>query len=139
MRGRAFVDTNVFVCFRDSSEAKKQRTAYDLLNELWATGSGRISTQVCNEYYVTVTRKLDPGLSPVEAWEDVVMLEAWHPLSIGMPVLHRAREIESKYGISWWDALIVSAASLLECDIIYSEDLGSGQSYSGVRVVNPFE
>ncbi len=138
MSDSAFVDTNVLVYARDSSEPKKQALAMDLLKELWETGGGRISTQVCSEYFVTVTQKLTPGLSKEEAWEDIEDLAAWNPAPVNMQVLREARQIQKRYDISWWDSLILSAALFTNCRCIYSEDLDSGSTYSGVKVINPF-
>lgn len=76
-----FVDTNVLVYARDARDPRKQTAAAEWLAELWASRRGRISAQVLQEYYVTVTAKLDPGLSLEEAREDVIALRSWHPLA----------------------------------------------------------
>ena len=75
-----FVDTNVLVYARDASERDKQRRASAWMAHLWRTGSGRLSVQVLQEYYVTVTRKLQPGLPKKDARADVQDLLAWKPL-----------------------------------------------------------
>jgi predicted nucleic acid-binding protein len=49
-----------------------------------------------------------------------------------------AIEIQKRYQISFWDAMIVRSAAQLNCEIIWSEDLNPGQMYEGVQVVNPF-
>ena len=138
MNGNSFVDTNILVYARDSTEPGKQRIAEELLRRLWEERSGRISCQVCSEYYVTVTQKLDPGLSREEAWEDVRDLSAWRPSAIDMTTLYRAREIQDEYGLSWWDSQIIASAYLLECERIYSEDFGHGRKYRGIEVIDPF-
>ncbi len=137
MSGRVFVDTNILVYCRDASETKKQPRAAACVEKLWREQCGRISTQVLNEYYVTVTRKLDPGMSPKMAWKDVYALMAWEPAPIDSSLLQRARDVEIRFSISWWDALIIAAAVATECKIIYSEDLSEGQVYAGVKVENP--
>jgi predicted nucleic acid-binding protein len=58
-----FVDTNVLVDARDSADLEKQATASAWMQHLWTSAEGRLSVQVLQEYYVTVTRKLDPGLN----------------------------------------------------------------------------
>lgn len=137
MRDEVFVDTNILVYSRDASEADKQPRALACLETLWREQRGHISAQVLNEYYVTVTRKLDPGMSADDAWEDVCALMAWDPVAVDDGLLRRARDIEQAHSISWWDALIVAAAVVAGCDVIYSEDLADGQVYAGVRVQNP--
>ncbi len=89
------------------------------LAELWVARSGRISMQVLSEYFVTVTRKLDPGLTPEEAWDDIEALYAWKPQTIDMPLLSRSFAIQRRYQLSWWDSMIVAA-------------------YFGITVENPF-
>ncbi len=138
MRGRTFVDTNILVYSRDSHEPGKQRIAAESLGHLWLKGSGRISTQVLNEYFVTVSRKLTYHLSEEEAWEDVEDLESWNPVPVDIKCLKIARHVQIRYKISWRDSLIIAAASIAGCDTILSEDLNHGQQYLGVRVENPF-
>jgi predicted nucleic acid-binding protein len=95
------VDTNVLVYARDASEPAKQARASEWLRELWLEQRGRTSAQVLSEYYTTVTRKLRPGLTPDEAWDDVTALFAWQPQKIDRLVLENAREIERRHALSW--------------------------------------
>ncbi len=133
-----FVDTNVLVYARDASEPEKQPLALAWLDTLWRSMRGRLSTQVINEYYVTVTRKLDPGLTIEEAREDVRGLLTWDPLPLDSVVIEGAFEAQDCYGFSYWDALIVTAAQLSEAKFLLSEDLQDGQDLQGILVVNPF-
>jgi predicted nucleic acid-binding protein len=135
---RFFVDTNLFVYFRDSTEAKKQVLAADWVHYLVENRNGRISTQVLNEFYVTVTQKLKPGMTGAEAWEDVTALMVWNPIPIDTEVLHRAREVQTRYQFSWWDSLVVASAINAQCDFLLTEDLSEGQTLDGVKVINPF-
>ncbi len=135
---RVFVDTNVLVYARDPFEPDKQARAQDWMRSLWASRTGRVSTQVLNEYYVTVTRKLRPVLPTVRAQADVRDLYMWRPIAIDVDVLGAAWEIEERYGLSYWDALIVAAAQIAGCDRLLTEDLSDGQSLGGVIVMNPF-
>ena len=85
MNDNIFVDTNILLYARDASETEKQKIAAEKLDRLWDQQNGRLSTQVLNEYFVKVTRKLKPGLSPEEAWDDVEALNAWDPLPSTCP------------------------------------------------------
>jgi predicted nucleic acid-binding protein len=67
MTARVFVDSNVLVYERDSSEPDKQPLAEAWVRRLWEERTGRISFQVLQEFYVNVTTKRKPGLSPDEA------------------------------------------------------------------------
>jgi len=138
MIDKTFVDTNILVYARDASFPEKQKIAYDLLGGLWRNRSGRLSVQVCNEYYVTVTRKLKPGLDEAEAWRDIELYEAWDPLPMDLRTLRKSREVQLRYGLSWWDSLIVASAYFAECNRVVSEDLNAEQDYFGIRVENPF-
>lgn len=133
-----FVDTNVFVYARDEGEPEKSAHALAWLSGLWESRSGRTGIQVLNEYYVTVTRKLDPGIAEGDAWQDVLDLLAWDPVAVDTEVIKLAREVALPYGFSWWDAQIVAAAQLSAVDILITEDLQHGQDLNGVLVVNPF-
>ncbi len=138
MSDNVFVDANILLYSRDASEPEKQVIASARLDELWEKHTGRLSVQVLNEYFVNVTRKLDPGLSPEEAWDDIEALSAWAPLPLDMGILTRAFAVQRRYGLSWWDSMIVAAAEASDCSVILSEDLSDGSSYFGITVENPF-
>ena len=133
-----FVDTNILVYARDSSNPEKQARAIAVLELLWRHGTGRLSTQVLQEYYVTVTRKLRPGLPPDMAREDIRDLLAWSPRPVTADVLESAWEIEDHWKLSWWDSLIV--ASALDCGVttLLSEDLQDGLAVHSLKILNPF-
>lgn len=138
MSGRFFVDTNILVYAYDAAHAAKQAIAAEWLIRLWHERSGRTSIQVLNELYVTVTRKLGRRLQTNEAWDIVRSLMAWEPHPIDRDLLLRAREIEERYRIGWWDSLIVGAAHLQDCDVLLTEDLQAGMIFGSVTVLNPF-
>lgn len=134
----AFVDTNVLVYARDSSEPEKQPRAREWLAQLWRTRDGRLSFQVLEEYYVTVTRKLRPGLERDEAQADVRDLLAWRPVGVDSLTLDAAWGMERRFRLHFWDALIVASAQAAGCECLLTEDLTHGRLFNGVRVVNPF-
>lgn len=138
MSDKFFVDTNLLVYSRDASEPEKQQKAMIWMTHLWHDKSGRLSYQVLQEFYITVTHKLDPGLPKDIARTDVRSLMSWQPLTSSAPILERAWSIQDRYGLSWWDALIVSAAHTAECRYLLSEDLQDKQDLGNVQVINPF-
>jgi predicted nucleic acid-binding protein len=138
MTATVFVDTNIFVYARDASEPAKQPLAAEWLRELWTEQRGRTSIQVLSEYYTTVTRKLRPGLSTEDAWEDVSALFAWEPQEVDRAVVVRAHDIERRHSLSWWDSMIVASAQLQDCAVLLSEDLQHGWICGTVVVRNPF-
>ena len=138
MSGNCFVDTNIFVYFRDASEAEKQKTASLWLKRLWERQEGRISWQVLNEYYVTVTQKLKPGLDQAMARADVRNLMSWNPILVDGAIMEKAWGLQDHYKFSWWDSLIIAAALEAGCTTLLSEDLHHGQYIHGLTIINPF-
>ena len=137
MSDKAFVDTNILVYARDRAAGAKQVRAEALMRKLWETRQGRVSIQVLNEYFVTVTQKLKPGMTRDDAWADVAAMQAWAPVSMDWKLLEVARSLQQQHALSWWDTLIVAAAQIAGCDVLYSEDFADGAVLGGVRVVNP--
>lgn len=138
MSARVFVDTNVLLYAHDASEPAKQPRARVWLEHLWREMAGRTSMLVLSEYYFSVTRKLDPGLRPDAAWDDVTTYFAWRPYPVDVPLLGRARQIEQRYRLSWWDSMIIGAAQLQDCTLLLTEDLQDGAAYGEVTVRSPF-
>jgi hypothetical protein len=92
-----FADTDVLVYSRDSSELAKHAQAHAWVEHLWRTRTGRLSYQVLQEYYVTVTEKLSPGLSADSARKDVLALCAWQPVAMDRRGLEGAWQIQDRY------------------------------------------
>jgi predicted nucleic acid-binding protein len=138
MTAAVFVDTNVLLYRRDPDQPLKQRLAAAWLEHLWREGAARASMQVISEYYVNITRKLRPGLSPDAAWEDVKLFMAWNPAPVDRALLEAAHEIEGRYRLHWWDCQVVAAAQLQGCALLLTEDLQDGAVYGGVTVRSPF-
>jgi predicted nucleic acid-binding protein len=108
------------------------------LERLWRERAGRTSWQALNEFYVTVTRKLRPGMPLGEARGEVRALAAWNPAVVDERLVRAAWDAQDHWCVSWWDACIVAAAQTQECGLLLSEDFQHGQDMGGVRVVNPF-
>jgi len=135
---RIFVDTNVLVYAHDVDAGQKHQIAQGLLVELWNNRTGVLSVQVFQEFYVTVTRKLIHPLSAKEARNIIQNYLNWHiEVNDSLSVLNASR-IEENYKISFWDALIVAAASKAKVSRILTEDLKSGQVIEGMLIENPF-
>lgn len=136
MSGRTFIDTNVFVYAFDTNEPVKQQIALRTLAE---TGDRAVlSTQVLSEFYVVATRKLPDPLAPRIAAEIIGELSRLSVVDTDTVLVRSAIEISDRSQISFWDGLIVAAASASQCDRILTEDLASGATLAGVHIVNPF-
>lgn len=138
MSARVFVDTNILVYSRDASEAEKQAVALQWLAVLWRQHSGRISFQTLNEFYMTVTQRLKPGLTREEAQADIRNLLLWNPITVDNTVMENAWLIQESHRFSWWDSLILSAAQIQDCAFVLSEDLQHGQQVGNLTIINPF-
>jgi predicted nucleic acid-binding protein len=132
-----FVDTNIllYAISSDPREARKAATALELLD----TADLALSVQVLQEFYVQATRATKPDrIQPDQA---LALIESWlrFPVQeVTTDILRAAIASAERFGLSYWDAAILEAARALGCREVLSEDLNSGQSYGGVRVVNPF-
>lgn len=133
-----FVDTNVLVYVRDAADQRKQAHAREWMKYLWQSRSGRVSTQVLQEYFWVTTQKLKPGLPVEDARQDIRELLAWSPICADAKLLESAWALQDRYAISWWDSLIVAAAEAAASSHLLTEDLADGQVYGTVRVVSPF-
>lgn len=131
-----FLDTNILAYQFDASEPEKQETARRLLTTAGHTFV--VSTQVLLELFTVTTRKLRPPL-PVPAAR--VALERLSSLTVvpaDADLVLRAAGTAADHGLSIWDAMILEAAVLAGCDELWTEDLASGATLRGVRVVDPF-
>jgi len=138
MTGPCFVDANVLVYARDPRDPQKHKRAADWIDYLWRERLGRTSAQVISEFYAVATRKLRPPVAPELAWGDVDRYLAWRPYPIDVTLLRRAREIEQRHRLSWWDSMVVAAAQLQECTVLLTEDLHDGAAFGTVTVRSPF-
>jgi predicted nucleic acid-binding protein len=134
----SFVDTNVLVYAEDRDAGRKHQIARDLIVELWQSRAGVLSIQVLQELYVTLTRKVRRPLAPARAADVVREYLAWRIVDNDGDLLVAAMALQYKGSISFWDALVVEAASAAGCDRLYSEDLNPGQRFGAVEIVNPF-
>ncbi|RJQ32074.1 MAG: PIN domain-containing protein [Peptococcaceae bacterium] len=136
---RQFVDTNVFVYAYDRGTGIKQRLARKLIAGLWESRRGCVSIQVLQELYVTISKKASTPLPPETACRIIADLSEWihHVPDAGDVV--EAINIQQKHGISFWDAMIINSAGRTNCNILWTEDLNSGQVYGNVTVYNPFD
>lgn len=137
MSARYFVDTNILIYAHDAAAGEKHQQARALVEELWTARSGVISTQVLQELVVNLRRKVRKPLEAAAIRDIVSDYLTWQVVVNGGGSILEALELETKYQLSFWDALIVQAANASGAAILYSEDLSDGQSYGAVRVVNP--
>jgi len=136
MPARSFFDTNVLVYTDDRTAPAKQKRALELLAEHRRDGSGVLSLQVLQEYFVAATRKL--GVDAAVARRKVELLSELDVATPDLGDILAAIDLHRLHGLSFWDALILRAAGQAGCAVLYSEDFQHGRTLEGVRVVNPF-
>ena len=138
MKGKIFVDTNILVYAHDLDAGPKREVAAAIMKELWEQENGVISTQVLQEFYVNVTRKISNPLPKTAARSIIETYLYWQVELNGPTTVLSASEIEERYRLSFWDALVIAAAINANTQKIFTEDLNHGQTIEGILIENPF-
>lgn len=133
-----FLDTNVLLYGVDDRDLAKRDRARAWVAACWRCRCGRISTQVLNEFYANARREFPSAVSAGDARAEVRRYQQWQPWTIDQPTVEIAWAVESRYGLHYWDALMVAAAAQQGCALLLTEDLQHDQQIDGVRIVNPF-
>ena len=133
-----FVDTNVLLYSEDGADKAKQARAIEWLQALWTKRCGRMSTQVLNEFYANATKKLKPAMPAGDARAEVRRYQRWQPWVLDHATVETAWAVESRFGFSYWDSLIVAAAKAQGCRYLLTEDLQHKQIIDSVQILNPF-
>jgi predicted nucleic acid-binding protein len=136
MSVRSFFDTNIVVYADDQASPEKQRRAIDLVAEHRRAGTGVVSLQVLQEYFVAVTRKL--GVDARVARRKVELLAEFDVATPELADILAAIDLHRLHGFSFWDALILRAAKQSGCRVLFSEDMQDRREVDGLQIVNPF-
>lgn len=134
----AFVDTNVLVYALAADDDLRAPAAQDLLRHLMRTRALRLSTQVLQETFVTLTRRVRGPLDANQALRYLDELATFPVVAPDYTAIRDAVELSVRAKLSFWDALVAVAAARSAATVLYSEDLNDGQVILGVEVVNPF-
>ena len=132
-----FIDTNVIVYASDPSDSRKNELAVEILADAFDNDQYVVSSQVLNEFVNTALNKLKK--SDEEVVGHLRQLKTMRVVPVSAEWLERAVEIRSRYGLQFYDSLLLAAAEALGCDKFLSEDLNDGQMYGSVKAVNPFK
>ncbi|MBI2091045.1 MAG: PIN domain-containing protein, partial [Deltaproteobacteria bacterium] len=124
-----FVDTNILVYAYDRTAGNKFERARELMERLWDTGEGAVSTQVLEEFYVCVTGKIPQPLKPQGARDIVADLGTWRVVLLEVSDVVKASRLSERLALSFWDGLILAAAQKEDAKVIWSEDFSHGQNY----------
>ena len=139
---RQFLDTNILVYAYDLSAGIRHDRARALLKELWTHRNGCLSVQVLQEFHVTITHKVPYPISSQESSQVIRDLSTWRLHAPDAEDVLAAIELQERFQTSFWDAMIIYSATQLDCPIVWSEDLQSGQRFTSRRgatqIRNPF-
>jgi predicted nucleic acid-binding protein len=135
---KKFADTNVLVYAFDSSEPQKQKIAQNLLKNDGSKGIIILSTQVLQEFFAVVTRKLAKPLSVDNAYNAVCNFAEYPLVQVDKFLILRAIKRSTSNRVSFWDALIIEAALQSDCEILLTEDMQTGRKIDNLTIENPF-
>ena len=136
---RRFFDTNVLVYLFDASAPGKKARAQELLKQTVSEGLALLSTQVLQEFFVAVTRKLSVPLPHEQAERAVRDLAKLPTAQIDAEMIIKSITTMRRYRLSFWDSLIIQAALHGGATILYPEDLQHGQIIETLSIENPFQ
>jgi predicted nucleic acid-binding protein len=136
---KVFVDTNIVVYAYDVSAGEKHKKAVEIMKDMWGTGNGIISSQVLQEFFVSVTRKIAKPVNIPTAKEIIKDLLKWKTVTINGEILLEAIDIHNEHKYSFWDSVIIAAAIEGGAKVLFSEDLTDAQKIKGIIIKNPFD
>jgi len=133
-----FVDTNILVYAYDTSAGEKYVRAAAIIKNLWKSGRGIISTQVLQEFFVTVTRKIAKPLDSSAAKQIVKDYLVWKTIVVNGEIILEAIDILTDHKYSYWDSVIIASAIEAGASKLFSEDLSDRQKIKSLTIENPF-
>lgn len=136
---KTFVDTNVLLYALDERQDERHDVAARIIEGLWESRQGVVSTQVLQELYVNLTRKLRKPMTRPRARAIVERYAAWPVHQVTAEDILSASELEQRHTLAFWDALVVVAAQRIGAERLLTEDLQAGRTFGGVRIENPFQ
>ena len=136
MVARNFIDTNILVYAEASDEPAKQQAALALLKQLYETATGVLSTQVLQEYCNVALKKLKLSAGHIRAQLD--LYEQFEIVQVTPAIIRTGLDLHQIRSISFYDALIMASAETAGCNVLLSEDMNTGETISGIRILNPF-
>jgi predicted nucleic acid-binding protein len=138
MRGKYFLDTNIFVYASISNEPAKKERSEELIGTALADLNGMVSYQIVQEFFNVALRA--PNLMTI-ATADQYLKTVFRPLLRIYPsvqLFSEAMHVKQRYGWSWYDSLIVASALEGGCNALYTEDLQHGMRIGDLQIMSPF-
>jgi len=135
---KVFLDTNLLLYAFDAGSPAKHAVAVRILEDLWKSGNGILSTQVLQEFFVNVTKKIPKPLSVTVGREIVEDFLKWRIVPIEGRTILRAIDLHEKHKYAFWDSLVIQSAIEGGARWLFSEDLKDGQKIGDLAIRNPF-
>ena len=137
MRDKVFIDTNILMYMQSGMNMEKTKISRRLFEKLSSDHLIVLSTQVLEEFYVALTRKLKHD--PITIKNLLLLFDDFEIVTINSLIIFDAIDLSVTHQLSFWDSLIICSALSSQCKVIYSEDLNHGQLIRGVEIINPFK
>jgi predicted nucleic acid-binding protein len=139
MKGKFFLDTNVFVYVFDATAPAKARKAARLVRDAVDTGKGIVSYQVVQEFFNVALRRFAQPMNGAEAEQYLItVLRPLLAIHSSTALYVEALRIAGRHHLAWYDSIIVASAVEGQCETLYSEDFQHGREIEGLRIANPF-
>jgi predicted nucleic acid-binding protein len=130
-------DTNIWIYTHDNRDPAKQLKAQQVIA---GTRPFALLWQVGCEF-LAASRKLQPlGFTEDQAWQALTAMQAAAALTLfpDASVWAEARSLQTRYSLSFWDALLAAACIRGGVQILYTEDIGAPRTIDTLALVNPF-
>ncbi|MBI4823922.1 MAG: PIN domain-containing protein [Nitrospirae bacterium] len=136
---KVFLDTNILIYAYDTTAGKKHELSKGIVVDLWNSGLGHLSTQVLQEFFVAMTRKIPKPVSAELAKDIIKDLLKWDVVIADGDSILDAIEIHIRYKFSFWDSMVIGSAIKAGAGLLLSEDLSDKQEIEGLKIKNPFK
>ncbi|MFZ1678590.1 MAG: PIN domain-containing protein [Saprospiraceae bacterium] len=137
MRDKVFFDTNILIYMQSGMNPAKMKTSRQLFEKSSSDHLIVLSTQVLQEFFVAMTRKLNHD--PITIKNLLNLFDDFEIVTINTSIIFEAIDTSVLNQLSFWDSLIICSAVSSHCKVIYTEDMNHGQVIRGVEIVNPFK
>jgi predicted nucleic acid-binding protein len=137
MAGRSFIDTNVLVYAEASDEPLKQQAALALIKRLYENNEGVLSTQILQEYCNVALKKLRLPTTHIRAQLD--LYEQFEVVQVTPAIIRSGLDLQQTRSVSFFDSIVLASAHAAGCNVIWSEDMNTGEVINGMQITNPFQ
>ena len=132
-----FIDTNVWVYALTEQDYARKKIAAELISKTYLEDTICVNAQVLKEFANFAFKRTKKSADEIN-----VMLKKMASYSFvpdTKELVMQAVALKERYDVGFYDSLMLSAADKAKCDVIYTEDLNSGQKYGTVTAINPFK